>query len=116
MCESLSLLKGDNPRLTLGAYFAITSNSVQFGARVELFAKAWKFNVYGFLALDALFQFSPFFFIVGISRGLAVRFGTSVLFGISLSLTLSCPPQWNAKGTATVFFDIEKKRGSNLIY
>ncbi len=98
---SLSLLKGDNPRLTLSAYFAITSNTVQFGAKAELLARAWKFNIYGFIAFDALFQFSPFFFIIGISGGLAVRAGTSVLFGISLSLTLSGPTPWNAKGKAS---------------
>jgi hypothetical protein len=57
--------------------------------------------VVGFLALDALFQFSPFYFIVGISGGVAVKAGSSVLFSIGLSLTLSGPTPWNAKGKAS---------------
>lgn len=98
---SMSLLKGNNPRLLLQAYFAITSNTVQFGAKLEFYAKAWKFSVEGFLALDALFQFSPFYFIVGISGGVAVKAGSSVLFSIGLELTLSGPTPWNAKGKAS---------------
>ncbi len=34
----LSLLSGDNPKLTIECYFAVTSNSVQFGAKLELLA------------------------------------------------------------------------------
>lgn len=98
---SLSLMRGNNPRLLLETYFAITSNTVQFGAKLEFYAKAWKFSVVGFLALDALFQFSPFYFIVGISGGVAVKAGSSVLFSIGLSLTLSGPTPWNAKGKAS---------------
>lgn len=98
---SVNLLNGNNPRLLLETYFAITSNTVQFGAKLEFFAKAWKFSVVGFLAMDALFQFSPFYFIVGISGGVAVKAGSSVLFSIGLNLTLSGPTPWNAKGKAS---------------
>ncbi len=98
---SLTLMGGNNPRLTLTAYFAITSNTVQFGAKIEFLAKAWKFSVHGFLALDALFQFSPFYFIVGLSGGVAVKAGSSVLFSIGLQLSLSGPTPWRAKGKAS---------------
>ena len=37
------------PRLRAEAYFAVTSNTVQFGAKIELYAGASVFNVYGFL-------------------------------------------------------------------
>ena len=57
---SISLLSGDNPRLTTLTYFAVTSNSVQNGARVELYAEACGFNIYGFLGYDLLVQFNPF--------------------------------------------------------
>ena len=36
---TISLLSGDNPRLTVQTYFAVTSNTVQNGARVELYAE-----------------------------------------------------------------------------
>ncbi len=97
---ALQLLKGDNPRLRLETYMAVTSNTVQFGARLELYAGAGSFNVYGFLAFDVLFQFSPFYFIASIGAMLVLRSGSSTLAGISLSLSLEGPTPWKAKGTA----------------
>jgi hypothetical protein len=97
---TLNLLGGKNPRLTLETYFAVTSNTVQFGAKIELYAAAWKFNVYGFLSFDVLFQFSPFYFIASIRAMLAVRIGSTSLFSVGLSLTLAGPTPWKAKGTA----------------
>jgi hypothetical protein len=97
---SLSLLKGDNPRLNLEMYFAVTSNTAQFGAKLELYAAAWKFNVYGFLSFDVLFQFNPFYFIAEITAMLALRVGSSSFASIKLSLTLEGPTPWKAQGTA----------------
>lgn len=106
---SISLLSGDNPRLTVSTYFAITSNSVQNGSRVELYAAACGFNIYGFLGYDLLVQFNPFHFIADISAGLALRAGTDVLFGISVHGQLSGPTPWRARGEASfsiLFFDV----------
>jgi hypothetical protein len=97
---SLQLTAGDNPRLTLEAYFAVTANTRQFGARAELLAKAGSFSVYGFLSFDVLFQFSPFYFIASISAKLALRAGGSEIASISLDFTLEGPTPWHVKGTA----------------
>jgi hypothetical protein len=97
---ALQLSDGGNPRLRLETYFAITSNTVQFGAKLELYAAAGPFNAYGFLAFDVLFQFSPFYFIASIGAMLALRAGSSTLASISLSLSLEGPTPWKAKGTA----------------
>jgi hypothetical protein len=97
---TLALLAGDNPRLTLEMYFAITSNTVQLGARVELYAAAWEFNVYGFLSFDVLFQFNPFYFIAEITAMLALRVGSSSIASIKLTLSLEGPTPWKAQGTA----------------
>jgi hypothetical protein len=105
----LSLLSDDNPRLKVESYFAVTSNTVQFGARVELYAGAGDFNVYGFLGYDVLFQFDPFRFIAKLYGGIALRDGTSVIAGINISAQLSGPTPWDAQGTASLtilFFDI----------
>ncbi len=105
----LSLLSGDNPRLNAQLYFAITSNTVQSGARVELYAEACGFNVYGYIGYDLLIQFSPFYFIADISAGIALRMGTDPIAGISIHCQLSGPTPWNANGEATLtilFFDI----------
>jgi hypothetical protein len=97
---SLQLTSGDNPRLTLETYFAITSNTLQFGAKIELLAKAGSFSVYGFLSFDVLFQRNPFYFIASISAKLALRAGSSEIASISLDFTLEGPTPWHAKGTA----------------
>ncbi|MGE0469550.1 MAG: DUF6603 domain-containing protein [Nitrospira sp.] len=105
----ISLLSDDNPRLKLESYFAVTSNTVQFGARVELYAEAAGFNVYGFLGYDVLFQFDPFRFIADLYGGIALRAGTSVIAGISISAKLSGPNPWDAQGDASLtilFFEI----------
>jgi hypothetical protein len=57
-----------NPNLRAEAYFAVTSNTVQFGAKVELYAGVSVFNVYGFMALDVLIHFDPFRFVPPASR------------------------------------------------
>ncbi|CAN5158295.1 hypothetical protein BH23BAC1_BH23BAC1_26930 [soil metagenome] len=106
---TISLLSGNNPRLTVEAYFAVTSNTVQFGAKVELYAAAAGFNIYGFLGFDVLFQFDPFKFIASIAAGIALRRGSSVLMSIRVSGTLSGPKPWDVVGEASfsiLFFDL----------
>ena len=106
----ISLLSDDNPRLKVESYFAVTSNTVQFGARVELYAGAGSFNVYGFLGYDVLFQFDPFRFIAKLYGGIALREDDDVIAGINISAQLSGPTPWDARGTATLtilFFDID---------
>lgn len=98
---TLSLTDGDNPRLRLETYFAITSNTVQFGARVEVYARASSFNVYGFIAFDVLFQFSPFRFLADVSAMLALRVGSSAFASITLAFTLEGPTPWSVNGTAS---------------
>jgi hypothetical protein len=97
----ISLLSGDNPRLSSETYFAVTSNTVQSGARVELYAEACGFNIYGFLGYDLLVQFNPFHFIADLYAGLALREGTDVLMGISVHAELSGPNPFRARGEAS---------------
>ncbi len=99
---TLQLLGGDNPRLRLETYFAVTSNTLQFGARAELLASAGSFNAYGFIAFDVLFQRSPFYFIADVKAMVALRAGSRTIASISLALTLEGPTPWKAKGTASL--------------
>ena len=105
-----SLLSGDNPKLTVEAYFALTSNSLQFGAKVELLASGpMSFNLYGMLSFDALFIFDPFSFIISLEATLAIRRKTKVLFGISFKGKLSGTNPWHVEGEVSfgvLFFDI----------
>jgi hypothetical protein len=106
---AIALGSSDNPRISLQAYFAITSNTLQFGARAELYAAAHGFNVYGWLGFDALITRSPISLTAGLSGGVALRRGTSVLAGVHLEATLTGPRPWRAQGRACLsllFFDI----------
>ncbi len=106
---TVNILTG-NPRLVLTCYFALTSNTVQFGAKLDLLFKVSEFKVVGYLYFDVLFQFSPFRFIANIGAGLEVKMGNTTLFSITLDFELSGPTPWHAKGTASfsiLFFTIK---------
>jgi hypothetical protein len=87
------------PRLRAETYLAITSNTVQFGAKAELMYGIDLFNIFGFIALDVLIQFDPFRFIATLSAMLGVRAGGAVLMGIRIDALLEGPQPWHAKGT-----------------
>ena len=74
---------GDNPKLRLEAYLALTSNTVQFGARVDVGARAGSFSIAGFMSFDALVTLSPLAFVVDIAAKLAVKAGGHTLLSIS---------------------------------
>ncbi|WP_406723868.1 DUF6603 domain-containing protein [Streptomyces sp. GD-15H] len=97
---ALSLLNGDNPRIRLEAYFALTSNTVQFGARLELYAAALGFSVQGMLSFDALVQFEPFGFAVDMAGKFALKRGSSTIMAVGVEVALSGPRPWHAHGRA----------------
>lgn len=98
---TLNLLSGDNPRLTLAAYFALTSNSFQFGASIDFYysCKAG-ISVTGYLGFDALFQFSPFWFKIAVGASLAVMKKDKALMSIYVGGSLEGPTPWRVTGTA----------------
>jgi hypothetical protein len=59
---TISILDEDNARLQFYLYFALTSNTAQFGARVYGYFGWDLFNITGDIGFDALFQFKPFMF------------------------------------------------------
>ena len=97
---TISILSG-NPNLVLTTYFAVTSNTVQFGAAIDFYFKVSKFKVLGYFGFDVLFQFSPFFFIASIRAGVEIVLGSTTLFSIRLEFELQGPTPWKAKGTAS---------------
>ena len=87
-------------KISLESYFAVTSNTVQFGAALLLKIGWDSVGITGELAFNVLFQFKPFYFIADISAKVAAKLGKITLLSISLSFELSGPGQWNAKGQA----------------
>ncbi|MDF1547242.1 MAG: hypothetical protein P1P88_05440 [Bacteroidales bacterium] len=98
---TISLADTKHLKLTCTTYFALTSNSVQFGCGVELFAGYSGAELTGHLSFDALFYFSPFSFVVSMSAGIGIAYKGYNLASIDLYLELSGPTPWRAVGTAT---------------
>jgi hypothetical protein len=102
----IALGTGDNPRLRLLGYLAITSNTFQVGARAELHARASGFTLEGWAGIDALFQFDPFKVIVDFSAGVEIKRGSRVLFSLTLKATLEAftPIRIHGKVKFKIFF------------
>jgi hypothetical protein len=98
---SVDLGVNGNPSLTASGYFAITSNTAQFGAAIDLHAHGFGIHLDGHLGVDVLFTFSPFRFTAGISASVRVSFHGFHL-GVSLHGSLSGPSPWHLDGKACV--------------
>lgn len=100
---TINLVSGDNPRVTLSSYMALTSNTAQFGASAAIFVKVVSnLTVEGYIGFDALFQFSPFYFIINASGSFAVKWKGKDKFSISISVKLQGPNPWSVAGSATI--------------
>lgn len=98
---TINLLGGDNPRLTLTSYFAVTSNTVQFGSAVDFYYRITdKYSVIGYLGFDILIQFNPFYLIASIAAQLAVMKNNEAVLNIYLGASISGPAPWHVQGTA----------------
>jgi hypothetical protein len=100
---TLSMGSGDNPRLSCDAYFAVTSNSLQFGAGLSLYASAAGFTLEGHLGFDALFVVSPVFhFSIEISGSVDLKQGNSTLASLNLDMLLEGPNPFHASGSVSL--------------
>jgi hypothetical protein len=101
---AMSILNEENARIRVEGYFAVTPNTVQFGAAAELFFGFSSFSVEGHIGFDALLRFSPLYFIIEASASVSLRaFGVGC-FSIRLRLTLEGPTPWRARGTGSISF------------
>ena len=106
---SVSIGKGDNPRISSNSYFAVTSNSVQFGANVQAYAAAGGFSVSGYLGFDVLIIISPFSFEFDFSASFDVGYDGATLVGLNVDGTFSGPTPWHFHGSASIsllFFSV----------
>jgi hypothetical protein len=99
---SIDIVDTSAAKLRVEGYFAVTTNTAQFGARLDLTLGFSDFGVAGHLSFDALIQFSPFQFVVDISGSVSLNaFGVGVM-SIDLRFELSGPTPWRAKGTGSI--------------
>ncbi|GAA3077352.1 DUF6603 domain-containing protein [Streptosporangium carneum] len=100
---------GDFLYLRFEGYFAITTNTLQLGASVEVAINSGSITARGFLGFDALIRFEPFFFQIDFRASFRVRFGRRNLAGVSLRGELSGPGPITFHGRFCIeilFFDI----------
>jgi hypothetical protein len=100
----ISMPSGPISKLTLDGYLAITSNTYQLGAHVDLFVGVDGFGISGYLAFDTLIQRHPFHFDADISGAITLSAGGEDLMSLKMNASLSGPGPWNAAGS--VSFDV----------
>ena len=99
---ALSLSGSDNPRIRFETYLALTSNSIQMGARVSLYAVAGGFGVDGGGAFDALIQWSPFYLDVSFEAWVRIFSPLGTLLSARVAVQVTGPEPWHVSGVAEV--------------
>lgn len=95
---------GNNPRLTLSSYFTTTMNSLQVGARADMYAQGPDIrfvglvSAEGFIAFDALIYFNPFAFQTSLRGGLSLMVDGDVIAALYFALSLSGPNTYKIDG------------------
>jgi hypothetical protein len=101
---AIDLINESYARIHADGYFAITTNTVQFGTHSSFFFGFSACSVEGSSGFDALIQFSPFHFIAEISTQFSVKvFGIGV-YGVGIDVSLEGPTPWHVHGTASLSF------------
>src|SRR5262249_16688168 len=98
---TLSLGEGDWIRLNCQTYLALTSNSLQMGARLELLVDVG-ISVHGWLGFDALVIFTPLSLEADFTAGLSIALGAISLASATVDGTLSGPTPWRIRGEAKI--------------
>lgn len=98
---TIALASGNNPRLTCEAYFAITSNTIQFGARAQLYAAAFGFSIEGDVGFDVLVELLPFHLIADFKASVQLKRGSRSLFKLSVEGMLEGPLPLRISGKAS---------------
>jgi hypothetical protein len=108
--DRVALDVSDGPlHLHLAAYLAITSNTFQVGAAVDLKAHVCDCDVAGHFGFDALFIKNPFSFIVDVDASASISFEGETFAAVHVTGSLSGPAPWHAKGSASIslcFFSV----------
>ncbi|MEH1163951.1 DUF6603 domain-containing protein [Micromonospora sp. CPCC 205539] len=106
---TIALASGENPSVRLETYLALTSNTVQLGARLSVHAEldAGALGLFGadaYFGFDALVTIVPFEFIVDISGGIVITRNGVPFIGADVLLSLHGPEPMRAVGYAEVHF------------
>jgi hypothetical protein len=115
---AINLSAGDNPRIRCEAYFALTSNTVQFGARAELYVSVPPFSVHGEIGFDVLIQLDPFHFLADFYAQVQLKRGSTNLFKVRVEGELAGPSPLHIKAKATfeiLWWDVSIRIDKTLV-
>ncbi|MFI7602520.1 DUF6603 domain-containing protein [Actinoplanes sp. NPDC049681] len=99
---AVSLATGDNPLVRLELYLALTTNTIQLGARLQVRVVFGGFGIDGGGAFDALVQWNPFGLDVAMQAWVRVFTPLGDLFAVRLALQVTGPQPWHFAGRAAV--------------
>ncbi|MFD3504234.1 DUF6603 domain-containing protein [Streptomyces sp. NPDC058678] len=103
---AIALGSGENPRLRLESYLALTPNTIQVGANLEVYASTSVLGsviaAEGHLGFDALVTLVPFSFTVRLDAGVSISVNGRPVLQARLVLTLTGPEPWHVTGFASV--------------
>jgi hypothetical protein len=97
----ISMASGHIAKLDLDGYVAITSNTLQIGAHVDIAVGIDGFGISGYLTFDTLIGRNPFRFDGDISGAVALTADGRNVMSLQLSASLSGPAPWNAAGSVS---------------
>ena len=106
---ALSLATGDNPRLRMETYFALTANSFQFGAKLDFhieidLSALGTFSADAYLNFDVLITFPPLLLQANLGAGVSLKRNGNPIMVIDLQLHLKGPGPWHVWGHAIFDF------------
>lgn len=103
---AISFLDTDFARISAEYYFALTPNTVQFGAKLQARFALDPLEVTGVLEFDTLIQFNPFHFVVHFGADFEVKVYGHTLFGVGVQANVEGPNPFHVWGTVYVKFKI----------
>lgn len=99
---TFSLSDSENPRIRFETYLAVTSNTIQLGARVSVLFESGGFGVDGGGAFDALVQWVPFGLDVRFEAWIRIFSPAGTLCAARLALQVTGPQPWHVVGVASL--------------
>jgi hypothetical protein len=96
---AISMPSGHISKLNLNGYLALSSNTLQIGAHLDIFVGVDGFGISGYLNFDTLIERNPFHFDADISGGVTLSAGGDDVMSLDLSADLSGPAPWHCAGS-----------------
>jgi hypothetical protein len=96
---AISMPSGHISKLNLNGYLAVSSNTLQIGAHLDIFVGVDGFGISGYLNFDTLIERNPFYFDGDISGGVTLSADGDDIMSLDLTADLTGPAPWHCAGS-----------------